>query len=606
MEVWRSMNHVTTRRMEAMESGRVALRHAEKARKTQTDSDRRRSHGLGRWQFVFRGTKNDPHGAGGRRVLGCTCRDTPRISRKPFRPVHGCAPMLFNFAGLHLTPTTLAKLCSKMIDMSGVGHSVGGARCILPHSIRIGAGIAALECMRYRAGGLYAECWQNRREDCAKFFTDPQRPRHCFSCVAEAQNTETEPYCEEVQTARGTLQDRDARLIVLEVPRFWKLSQARNEKPDTVRAACDLLRCPRLARFLRKAAAARGRRGWAGSVKRTATAVEASTLSKATTNGTQKGNKPPTTVQKDAETYQATAANEGNGQEDAKEWRQLNGATSNEGNGQEDAKEWRQLAPRAGTHLTQNSRAKVWGLYLLCASSGMALMTFGQLAAFNLFAYAPRNAPLSLGEVGGMCVAGSCAIFIEGAATVLGAITKMIEGLRTSTHQNRTRWDCCYWAKMVTEAVKVNAYENQGSYVLKVLRQHRETQRAHEDTFTIPKMDMTTGIDSAKNEVGQCVYLPPASQLAAQGRGQLLSLFLLQVGALAVHGQQAPTGGEVSEIVPQWRGGKWSKKELIDFGLRFRERRSPCWWAQLRQQRRVAGCAPSNLEVPKKRRPGGP
>eukprot|EP00392_Amoebophrya_sp_AT5.2_P006103 g6113.t1 len=110
-----------------------------------------------------------------------------------------------------------------------------------------------VRCVGCKNRGVCTDCWENRNDDCSKFFPDAQRPKHCFSCVTDKQSEEMELYCEEVQSACGTLQDADAKQIALDMPWFWKLSQARAEKPETVLAAYDLIRYPRMPRFLRKA-----------------------------------------------------------------------------------------------------------------------------------------------------------------------------------------------------------------------------------------------------------------------------------------------------------------------------------------------------------------
>eukprot|EP00392_Amoebophrya_sp_AT5.2_P003531 g3536.t1 len=108
-------------------------------------------------------------------------------------------------------------------------------------------------CTSCKSRGVCTDCWKDRSSDVAKFFPDQNRPKLCFSCVSAKQTEEMELYCEEVQSACGTIQTQDAKQIVLEQPWFWKLSQARSEKPDAVLDACDLIRYPRMARLLRKA-----------------------------------------------------------------------------------------------------------------------------------------------------------------------------------------------------------------------------------------------------------------------------------------------------------------------------------------------------------------
>eukprot|EP00392_Amoebophrya_sp_AT5.2_P015253 g15454.t1 len=110
-----------------------------------------------------------------------------------------------------------------------------------------------VRCVGCKKRGVCADCWRNKREQVSKFFTDAQRPKHCFACVSDKQDEEMELYCEEVQSSCGTLQDREAKQIVLDMPWFWRISKARAEKPETVLAAYDLIRYPRLPRFLRKA-----------------------------------------------------------------------------------------------------------------------------------------------------------------------------------------------------------------------------------------------------------------------------------------------------------------------------------------------------------------
>eukprot|EP00392_Amoebophrya_sp_AT5.2_P003534 g3539.t1 len=110
-----------------------------------------------------------------------------------------------------------------------------------------------VRCRKCKNRGVCLECWDDRAPEVSRFFSDPTRPKLCFSCVQAQAGEEMELYCETVQSVSGQLNFSDAELIAREHDWVYKLAEQRGAKPSVVLRAYDLIRYPRLARFMKKA-----------------------------------------------------------------------------------------------------------------------------------------------------------------------------------------------------------------------------------------------------------------------------------------------------------------------------------------------------------------